>query len=316
VRADTANQARAVLLATEDAEQFWSRYHRRRGKVWAAPRPCPPGSPTCRRDGATRHRLAHHPPVVGDGRPDRAPLRGCATTERAGRYRISRWVHTLTKLLVRAYSPGVHPAAAFGFGLALLPIILTPGFSFTLATQRVVQNGRMSGVRVAIGTGFGVICHATLAAAGLSAFVMGSAEAFAVVRWVGAGYLIVTGVVVLHRSRRSGARPAAVRRLPWTGRSDVSQAFLGTVLNPKAAMVYLTLAPQFLDPALAVWAQLAVLASVHVVIAAGWLLVWSFTVNEARAVLGSPVWRRAIDQVSGLALVLLGLRSATSAPAS
>ncbi|AHH96139.1 LysE family translocator [Kutzneria albida] len=195
--------------------------------------------------------------------------------------------------------------AAVGFGLAVLPICLTPGASFTLVTQRVAANGRWDGVLVILGTATGLCTHAALAALGLSALVMRSAEAFTVVRLLGAVYLVYLGVSLLWSSRAK-----APRRLPWTGHGSYLQGLLGNVLNPKAASVYLTLAPQFLDPAKPIGVQLAVLAAAHVVVAASWLLVWTFAVSGARTVVGRPGFRRVLDRVTATVLIVLGLRTA------
>src|SRR5438045_8748332 len=58
--------------------------------------------------------------------------------------------------------------AILGFALAVLPICLTPGTSFTLVTSRVLARGRRGGALVAAGTACGIVCHATLAGLGLA----------------------------------------------------------------------------------------------------------------------------------------------------
>lgn len=202
-----------------------------------------------------------------------------------------------------------------GFGLAVLPICLTPGVSFTLVTQRVLANGRLSGVRVAAGTSCGLVCHATLAGLGLSAIIMSSSEAFTVVKLLGGAYLIVIGLATLWGSRtRTATAPAgpAGRRLPWTDRGDFTQALLGNVLNPKAAAVYLTLAPQFLHRGQPVVPQMLQLLAAHVVVAGGWLLVWTLVVGGARRVIRSALFRRVMGRVAGSVLVGLGVRTAVA----
>ena len=88
-----------------------------------------------------------------------------------------------------------------GFGLAVLPICITPGVSFTLVTQRVLDRGVRSGVAVTAGTACGLVCHAPLAGLGLSALVMRSSEAFTVVKIAGAAYLVILGLRTLWKSR-------------------------------------------------------------------------------------------------------------------
>src|SRR3990170_4992486 len=83
----------------------------------------------------------------------------------------------------------MHWHLTFGFVLAVTPICLTPGASFTLVTQRVATGRRRDGLLVAAGTATGLCVHAMLAAVGLSAVVMRSAEAFMTVKLIGALYL-------------------------------------------------------------------------------------------------------------------------------
>lgn len=221
-------------------------------------------------------------------------------------------------------------AAVVGFALAVLPICLTPGTSFTLVTGRVLAKGRRSGVLVAAGTACGILCHATLAGIGLAALVMRSSEAFLVVKLVGAGYLVVLGLTTLVKARRAAKLPEAAevsqaggttaevapvgggRRLPWVGRSDFVQGLVGNVLNPKAAAVYLTLAPQFVGAGAGVLGQMLVLAAAHVVVAVGWLLCWTVLVGAARGVVRSRWFRSAVGYVTGVVLVALGVRTAVT----
>src|SRR3954469_23504631 len=80
-------------------------------------------------------------------------------------------------------------AAVAGFTLALLPIVLTPGASFTLATEQALVGSRRGPAQVILGAA-GIYCHALLAALGLGALVMRSSQAYTVVRLLGGLYLI------------------------------------------------------------------------------------------------------------------------------
>ncbi|WP_223198383.1 LysE family translocator [Solihabitans fulvus] len=168
---------------------------------------------------------------------------------------------------------------------------------------------RRDGLLVAAGTATGLCVHATLAAIGLSALVMQSAKAFTAVKLVGALYLVWLGITTFRAARR---RPSAPTRLPWTGHGGYLQGFLGNVLNPKAAGVYLTLVPQFVDSGGSVAGQIAVLAVAHVAVAVSWLTVWTFVVAAARRTIGSGWFKTAMSRVTGAVLVALGARSAVS----
>ncbi|MEU4391960.1 LysE family translocator [Kribbella sp. NPDC023855] len=202
--------------------------------------------------------------------------------------------------------------ALLGFGLAVLPICLTPGVSLTLVTERVLGTGLRAGAGVIAGTSFGLVTHALLAGAGLSALVMKSSTAFTVVKLVGAAYLIVIGVQAIWASRSAATRAASPkpRSLPWNGRGDIVQGYLGNVLNPKAAAVYLTIAPQFLDRDHALLPQIMLLCAVHVMVAAGWLFIWAGTVHLSRRAFQSPTLRTAMSRISGAVLIALGIRTA------
>lgn len=191
------------------------------------------------------------------------------------------------------------------FALAVLPLSLTPGASSTLVMTRVLAGGTTEGVKVAIGTICGLYVHATAAAIGLAAVVMASATAFTVVKLAGALYLVALGVSLL-RQGESDAR----RRLPWTHHGSLLQAFLGNVLNPKAAGVYLTLLPQFIDPGQAVAPQIFALATVHAFVALTYLTILSHLVSAVGGVLTRATWRAWLQRASGIVLILLGLRTA------
>jgi threonine/homoserine/homoserine lactone efflux protein len=195
-----------------------------------------------------------------------------------------------------------------GFTLAVLPICLTPGASFSLVTQRVAAGRRRDGAMVTAGTVTGLFVHATLAAVGLSALVMRSSEAFTAVKIVGAGYLVVLGCMTLWSRKRE-----APKRLPWTGHNGYVQGLLGNVLNPKAASVYLTLVPQFLDPHHGLAPQIALLALAHAAVVIGWLTCWTFVVSAAKSLLNASWFKTAMNRITGAVLIALGVRAAVTA---
>jgi threonine/homoserine/homoserine lactone efflux protein len=193
-----------------------------------------------------------------------------------------------------------HHVAAFA--IAIVPIMLTPGVSVTLATQRTMRDGPAAGLRVAAGTACGLTFHATAAAVGLAALVAQSATAFTVVKLAGAAYLVVLGIATLRGARH---RPdAAARRLPWAGHGAFLQGLLGNVLNPRAASVYLTLVPQFIAPGDDVLAATALLAGVHIAMQTAWLALCTLMVARAHRAIGAR-----LQALAGTVLVGLGLRT-------
>ncbi|MGW3957726.1 LysE family translocator [Streptomyces sp. NPDC004752] len=103
-----------------------------------------------------------------------------------------------------------------GFVAAVTPLTLIPGTSFTLVTQRVIAGSRSDGVLVTFGSACGLLVHATLAAVGLSALVVSSAQALTVVKLLGGIYLVWLGVTTWRSARRGLVATKQVRwRLPW-----------------------------------------------------------------------------------------------------
>jgi threonine/homoserine/homoserine lactone efflux protein len=169
---------------------------------------------------------------------------------------------------------------------------------------------RTPGPWVIAGTATGIYTHATLAALGLSAIVMRSSQLFAIVRLAGAAYLIGIGVLMLWRGRHGSAASEAARGLPWTGHHPYCQAVLANVLNPKAAAVYLTLAPQFLTARDLGLGPMLALATVHVTIMTAWLAGWSVAFAQARRLTQSASIRAWISRAGAATLIALGIRTA------
>jgi threonine/homoserine/homoserine lactone efflux protein len=195
--------------------------------------------------------------------------------------------------------------ALLAFALAIAPVVITPGASFTLMAAHVLAAERGVVRRVAAGTAAGILSHAVLAACGLSALVMQSAELYRAVQLAGALYLIGLGVATLARRDRP---PAAGPAAPSRPRLRFRTAYLANLLNPKAAAVYLTLAPQFLDHRTFTAANLLALAAVHVALT----VLWPAGGAAALRSLGdraAALPRRAFAAAGGAVLIALGVRT-------
>lgn len=201
-------------------------------------------------------------------------------------------------------------AAVVGFLVAITPVALTPGASFTLATQRTLAGHRNATAWVVVGTATGIYVHALLAAVGLSAVVMRSAQAFTVVKVLGGIYLVSLGAWTLWQTgHRQQSKASGAPQLPWTGRHSYPQAVLANVLNPKAASVYLTLAPQFLTADQVGVLTMLLLATVHVAVMAVWLTVWTAVLRRARRAARSDRLTTTVNRVGGAILIALGIRT-------
>ncbi|QES52333.1 LysE family translocator [Streptomyces venezuelae] len=200
-----------------------------------------------------------------------------------------------------------------GFLAAVFPLIATPGTSLALLVQRVGEGGRRQAWPVVLGTVAGLYVHAAMAVAGLSALVVHSARAFTAVRIAGACWLIGLGLWTWYAARRAGTAPGTSPGASGRGGSGFLQALLANVLNPKAASVYLTLVPQFIEPGRPLPAQVLVPATAHALLLALWLLGWTVLVRRASGVLRRPGFRAALGRVTAVVLIGLGIRTAVAA---
>ncbi|MEU6781242.1 LysE family translocator [Nonomuraea angiospora] len=204
----------------------------------------------------------------------------------------------------------IHPYAVAAFLLAILPIIATPGASLTLLIQHVTTGGRRQALPVVLGTVSGLYAHATLAVAGLSALVMHSSQAFAVVKLLGAAYLVGLGLWTW-RSTTLPPPPPRTEQPNRTG-SVYTQALLANVLNPKAASIYLTLVPQFVQSGRPIGGQILTLATAHALLMAVWLLTWTALIHQGAHLMRRARFKRALGKVAAVALVVLGVRAAAT----
>jgi threonine/homoserine/homoserine lactone efflux protein len=203
------------------------------------------------------------------------------------------------------------PATLLVFAGAALALIVIPGPAVLYILAQSVEHGRNAGVVSALGVATGGLVHITAAAVGISALVVSSAVAFSVVKYAGAAYLLYLGIRRLLDRGRDAAEPGVPREAePWR---IFRRGVLVNVLNPKTALFFLALLPQFVDPGRGpVLAQILVLGTLFVVLA---LLSDSLYALGAGA-LGAWVRRRRgvardVGRYAGAA-VYLGLGTATA----
>ena len=130
---------------------------------------------------------------------------------------------------------------------ASLVLLLTPGPAVVYIVARGVSQGWRAGVTSALAVGGGNFVHALAATAGLSALLVASAEAFTIVKWAGAAYLVWIGLRTLLGSDTKSEAPAPAPPIQPLSRI-ARQGFVVAVLNPKTAIFFLAFVPQFVNP--------------------------------------------------------------------
>jgi threonine/homoserine/homoserine lactone efflux protein len=206
---------------------------------------------------------------------------------------------------------GIH---SYGFFLlAGVLLNLTPGQDTLFIIGRSLTGGLRSGVAAAFGITVGTICHTLAAALGLSAILATSSLAFAIVKLLGAAYLIYLGARLLFaKTPQSGvAAPTAVSADP---RPAFVQGIVTNVLNPKVALFFLAFLPQFIEP-MSSSKTLAFLALGGTFITTGliWCLVLATGAAQLQAFfLRNPNARTLIDRAVGSLFLAVGARLAWS----
>jgi RhtB (resistance to homoserine/threonine) family protein len=198
-------------------------------------------------------------------------------------------------------------AAAMGLGA------ISPGPDFAVVVRHAVTSGRRAGLATALGVAAGVFLWVLAATTGVAALLAASATAFTVVKAIGAAYLLFLGRKALRAALRGDG--SAARRLAGHAEMAAGKAFryglLCNVLNPKAAVFFVALMPQFLprDPAAV---DVLLLSVTALLITLLWFGTVATLVGGLRRLLDRRAVRRVIDGVTGSALVLLGIRLAAT----
>lgn len=204
---------------------------------------------------------------------------------------------------------GVHLLVFIGVAAV---VIVVPGPDTAVVTKNVLVHGRRAALGSALGVGAGLSVWTVAAAVGLASVLRASALAFTVLKLVGALYLIWLGVEALRAAGRTTSRtrsaPADNRVMGPLG--GLRQGFLSDLANPKIGIFFTSLLPQFVDPGHAVLLPFLALGAVFVLMTVLWLSAYCFVVTRAATTLHRPRVKAAMDRVTGIVLIALGIRLA------
>jgi threonine/homoserine/homoserine lactone efflux protein len=207
------------------------------------------------------------------------------------------------------------------FLLVVAVLTITPGPDMALVLRNGVRGGSGLAWWTGLGCCTGIAAHATAAVIGLSAVLAASAQAYEVVKLVGAAYLVYLGATALWRSRHGSGdlpatgggetNPADTADTVLTTRSAAyRQGVFSNLLNPKIALLFLTLLPQFVSADEPRMRTSAVLAVAVLCVAVVWWRLFSLGVGVLGRVLSRERVRLLFDRATGVVLVVLGVRVA------
>jgi threonine/homoserine/homoserine lactone efflux protein len=195
-------------------------------------------------------------------------------------------------------------------GIATI-ITITPGADMALVARVALTDGKRAAWLTSFGIVSGLLVWGVASAAGISTLLNASATLYTILRLAGAAYLILLGVQALiarapAQDAPAGTTPSAQRRTSTFGRG-----LLSNLLNPKIGVFYTAFLPQFIAPGQPAFLMSILLAAIHALIGIAWLLVYATILTKAGDLFRRPRIRLAMERITGVVLVGLGLRLAT-----
>jgi threonine/homoserine/homoserine lactone efflux protein len=189
-------------------------------------------------------------------------------------------------------------------------VIMTPGPDTALTIRNVLLGGRSAGVATAFGVVAGQATWAVAASAGVVSILLASEALFRAIKLAGALYLIYLGARSLWNAFRNGAPVAATGARSNMG--AFRQGLISNLANPKMAVFFASILPQFAPRHGAVFATLLALGALFCAMTLAWLSLYSVAIGRLRDVFNASRVRRSLEGLTGAALVALGVRLAAS----
>lgn len=200
--------------------------------------------------------------------------------------------------------------------VAITLLTVTPGVDTLLVLRNTGRGGLRDGCVTSAGICSGLFIHATLSALGISVLLMQTAWAFSALKWAGACYLIWLGIAslssALSRGRETLAAGETVARKTVPVATSFREGVLSNALNPKTALFYMALLPQFVDPAGDAFRQSLGLAAVHFLVAMVWQCTLAWIMVRFRRLGAGMKLRRTLNALTGGFFVAIGAKLASS----
>ena len=192
-------------------------------------------------------------------------------------------------------------------------VIVTPGPDTAITIRNTLLGGRIAGVFTALGIASGQTIWALATSAGIVALLVASEPLFLAVKYAGAAYLVYLGFKALQEALRPSYREVKqlARSEPrLTAATAYRQGLISDLGNPKMAVFFASLLPQFVPRGGENFLALLGLGAVFAVMTFSWLALYATVVAKAGDFLRRPLIRRTIEGVTGMLLIGLGIRIA------
>ncbi len=202
----------------------------------------------------------------------------------------------------------------FAFLAVAAVLIVTPGPDTALTIRNALIGGRRGGILTGAGVATGQVVWALATCLGIGALLQAYQPAYVALKLAGAGYLIYLGAHSLLRSIGDRGRldpPLGISSRRSIGTRAYRQGVLSNLGNPKMAVFFVSLLPQFVPSSSDTFVALLALGLTFSALTFAWLTAYSFAIAKAGDMFRRTRVRRALDGLTGAVLIVLGLRVAT-----
>jgi len=201
--------------------------------------------------------------------------------------------------------------------LTSLISLAIPGPDFLLVFQTSLRAGKRAGAYSALGIASGLVVHGTFATLGLSALLLKSAQAFEIIKWAGAAYLVFLSFQLIKDLIKTRNETGNEKKLEIavssSPRKYILRGFLTNVLNIKAALYFVAILPQFVQGNQNPTTQIAILSAIQVLIAVAWFSFVAFSVHKLGIFLRRRIVQRWLDgATASIFIALAGKLASTS----
>ena len=190
-------------------------------------------------------------------------------------------------------------------------LTMTPGVDTAMVLRTAIVEGRSSAVKATLGIALGCLIWGAMVSLGLGALLHASVLAYAVLKLIGAAYLLLLGIQLFMKPRSlvtldENKESTAVSKCAFR------QGLLANLLNPKVGLFYVTFLPQFVPEHVNMAGYTFFLVSIHVLLSLAWLGVLIVVTDPMSHFLRRPKVVATMDRLTGGFFILLGIKLALS----
>lgn len=189
------------------------------------------------------------------------------------------------------------------FVIATSIMIALPGPSVILTVAHSISFGSQRALATVAGETMGIAVQLIVAAVGLTSLLYAVAEAFELLRWAGAAYLVYLGI----RQWLSAGKPPAFDTSPVSNTNLFVQGLVITIPNPKSLIFIAAFLPQFMDAARPLGLQFAYIVPTFLVITFSVTSVWALVAGNVRGFLRSQRAFRSVFRAAGGLMIMAGM---------